>query len=117
MNYKQLTGKSIREGFELFHQSNPHIFAAFENRVFTFIFMGRKKVSAKEILNWVRWNQYAATTDQNFKINDAYQAYYSRLFVEKYPQYSTLFTFRKLRNEQPEPYMQVDESGNLIFLT
>jgi hypothetical protein len=116
MNYKQLTGKSIREGFEAFNKANPHIFAAFEAQALRAIAKGRTKISAKLIINWIRWHEFIESSDLNFKINDAFQAYYSRAFVEKYPQYSNIFEFRKLRNEEGGQYMEVDEVGKLTFL-
>ena len=116
MNYKELNGMSIREGFQKFHKENPHIYNAFEQQVFKAIEKGRKKVSAKLIINWIRWNEYLRSSDQNFKINDAFQSYYARLFVEKHPEHSDIFDFRKLRNEEKGPYMEVEEDGQLSFM-
>lgn len=115
MNYKELNGHSIREGFEIFNQNNPHVFEAFEQQALKAINKGREKISAKLIINWIRWNEFLRTSDQNFKINDAYQSYYARFFVEKYPEYQNRFEFRKLRNEEPGKYMNVDSNGSLSF--
>jgi hypothetical protein len=116
MNYKELNGKSIREGFNQFHAANPHIFEQFELQAFKAIAKGRTKISAKLIINWIRWNEFLRSSDQNFKINDAYQSYYARAFAEKYPFYAYCFEFRKLRNEEPGPYMVVEDTGELEFL-
>jgi hypothetical protein len=116
MNYQELNGMSIREGFDKFHKQNPHIYAAFEKQALAAIAKGRKKISSKLIINWIRWNEFKQSSDQNFKINDAYQAYYSRLFVSKHPEHKHVFHFRKLRNESSGNYMQVDEHGYLKFL-
>jgi len=116
MNYKQLNGCSIREGFNKFNKENPQIFKAFEQQVFKAINKGRKKISAKLIINWIRWNEFLRSSDENFKINDAYQSYYARYFIEQYPEYLGIFEFRKLRNEQDGAYMNVDENGQLMFL-
>lgn len=116
MNYRELNGCSIREGFEAFHGANPHIFEAFEQQALSAIGKGRVKISAKLIINWIRWNEFLRSSDQNFKINDAYQAYYARRFVEKYPQHSDVFEFRKLRNEEVGAYMRVDADGQISFL-
>jgi hypothetical protein len=43
MNYKELNGHSIREGFNKFHKENPHVFDAFEEQVLKAIKRGRKK--------------------------------------------------------------------------
>jgi len=116
MNYHQLNGVSIRDGFTKFHKENPHIYTAFKNQAMIAISAGRKKMSSKLIINWIRWNEYLKTSDKNFKINDAYQSYYARLFVKDHPEYESVFEFRKLRNEEGGPFMNVDENGQLSFL-
>lgn len=116
MNYRQLNGITIRAGFEKFNSENPHIFEEFEKQALIAIDKGKSKISAKHIINFIRWNEFLKTTDKNFKINDAYQSYYARFFIEKYPQYSNLFEMRKLRNEEAGPYMDVDENSNVNFL-
>ena len=115
MNYKELNGKSIAEGFKDFHEKNPHIYEAFESTVKKHLKQGRRKLSAKEIVNFIRWNGGFFKNDVDFKINDAYQSYYARLFVELNPDHKDVFSFRKLRNEESGPYMEVDEHGQLKF--
>jgi len=115
MNYKELNGRTIRDGFEAFHKENPHVYAEFEFQALRAIKRGRKKISAKLIINWIRWNEFLKTSDRNFKINDAYQAYYARYFVKINRQHADVFEFRKLRNEEGGPYMEIDENGELEF--
>jgi hypothetical protein len=115
MNYKELNGHSIREGFNQFNKDNPHIFKAFEEQALKAINKGRNKISSKLIINWIRWHEFLQSSDKNFKINDAYQSYYARFFIEKYPQYSDVFDFRKLRNEEDGQYMSIDENGQISF--
>ena len=96
---------------------NPHIYEAFELQALKALVKGRKKISAKLIINWIRWNEYLESSDKNFRINDAYQAYYARLFVAYNPEHSDAFNFRKLRNEDAGPFMTVDqEDGSISFL-
>jgi hypothetical protein len=116
MNYRQLTGKTIRQGFIEFHQKNPEVYQAFEQQALRAIKLGRTKISAKLILNWIRWNKSLETTDESFKINDAYQSYYARHFANKNPQFKDCFDYRKLRNEEDGPFMTVDENGQMSFL-
>lgn len=115
MNYEQLNGHSIRHGFNTFNEENPHIFKVFEEQVLAAITKGRNKISAKLIVNWIRWNCFLESSDKNFKINDAYQSYYARHFVEKHPEHKNVFDFRKLRNERDGPYMIVDLDGQISF--
>jgi hypothetical protein len=116
MNYKELNGHSIRVGFNKFNDENPHIFKAFEEQAMRAINKGREKISAKLIINWIRWHEFLESTDKNFKINDAYQSYYARHFIEKHPEHKDVFEFRKLRNEEGGRYMDVDENGQISFL-
>jgi hypothetical protein len=116
MNYKELNGIPIRDGFNRFNEENPHVFKAFEEQALRAINKGREKLSAKLIINWIRWHEFIERSDKNFKINDAYQSYYARYFIERYPQYSNIFEFRKLRNEDDGPYMNVDPDGQISFL-
>ena len=117
MNYKELNGYSIREGFNKFNKENPHIFEAFEDQAWKAIKKGRDKISAKLIINWIRWHEFLESSDKNFKINDAYQSYYARFFIEKYLQHINKFEFRKLRNEEGGQYMNVNpDNGQVSFL-
>ena len=116
MNYRELNGHSIREGFNRFNKENPHIFKAFESQALLAIGKGRSKISSKLIINWIRWHYFIESSDKNFKINDAYQSYYARCFIEKYPEHKDVFEFRKLRNEEGGIYMNVDENGQISFL-
>ena len=116
MNYKELNGCSIRDGFNKFHQENPHVYKAFEEQAFKAINRGRTKISSKLIINWIRWHDFLESNDQNFKINDAYQSYYARHFIAENPQHSEIFEFRRLRNEESGPYLKVDEDGQCLFL-
>ena len=116
MNYKELHGKTIGEGFIEFNEANPHVYQAFEKEALKAIRIGRTKLSAKMIINVIRWNYYITrTTDTNFKINDAYQSYYAREFIEQHPEYDGFFIFRKLRNEEQGPFM-IDKNGQQSFL-
>lgn len=115
MNYKELNGYSIREGFNKFNSENPHIYKAFEEQSLKAISSGRNKLSAKLIINWIRWNEILRSSDKNFRINDAYQSYYARYFMENNPKYPDVFNLRKLRNEEEGQYMSVGEDGQISF--
>ena len=116
MNFKELNGVSIRDAFDKFHKDNPHIYLAFENQVMKAIERGREKISAKLIINWIRWNMFIESNDISFRINDAYQAYYAREFVKHHPEHANIFEFRKLRNEETGPYIIIEDNGQLSFL-
>lgn len=98
--YKEMTGQTIRDAFLAFHKQNPHVYSSFESQAIEAINRGRTKLSAKLIINWIRWNEILKTSEENFKINDAFQSYYARLFIENHPQHEGVFELRRLRNEE-----------------
>ncbi len=116
MNYKELTGKTITEGFEEFNRENPHIYDEFEKQTLLEICKGKKKVCAKLIINWIRCNMNTETTDKSFKINDAFQSCYPRLFIEKNPEHESVFVLRKQRHKESGPYMMVEKNGKVLFI-
>lgn len=116
MNYLQLTGKSIREAFIDFHRENPHVYREFERQCLLAINNGRNRLSAKLIINYIRWNEFIRTGDKNFKINDILGSYYARLFTSIHPEHESKFEFRKLRNEVSGPYMQIGDNGQVSFI-
>ena len=116
MNYKELNGISIRQGFTEFNKKNPQIYRTFEKQALRAIANGRTKLSAKMIINWIRWETSLTSEELNFKINDAYQSYYPRLFAALNPKHKDVFNYRKLRNEEFGPFVKVGEQGELTFL-
>jgi RNA binding exosome subunit len=116
MNFRELNGKSIRDAFKEFHEKNPKLYIEFEKQAFRAINAGRTKISAKMIINYIRWNVFIESTDTNFKLNDAFGSYYSRLFTSIHPEHEDKFEFRKLRNESPGPYMYVGPTGQISFV-
>lgn len=115
MTYSELNGHTIEEGFLKFHKENPKVYEAFKVQALKAINLGRKKLSAKLIINVIRWNVFLETSDENFKINDAFQSYYARLFANEHPQYKECFEFRKQRSKDDAPYIFTLPDGQLGF--
>ena len=106
--FKEQTGKTIKEAFDQFHEENPQVYDWFKKYAFHLIDKkGKEKISSKLIINRIRWEIYMTTTTEgNYRINDAFTAHYSRLFVEDYPEYENMFEFRRLRSDQDEEFSE-----------
>ena len=100
MNHKELHGETIKESFDRFHEQNPQVYEAFKEQVKIALKAGKKKMSAKAIINFLRWSMFLETTDDTceFKINDSYSAHFARLFVERNPRFDGIFEMRNLRS-------------------
>ena len=96
--YFEFTGNTIQEKFEQFHNTNPMVFSLFKLQVQKAISKGKKKLSAKTILGYIRWEIALQTSGDDFKINDAFTSRYARKYVSQFPEHKDIFEFRSLRS-------------------
>jgi len=96
MNNNQL---DIFEGiscdkFPQYHTDNPHIYEAFKKYAFEAINSGRKHFSSEAIINRIRWDSMIRGAGE-YKINNNYKSFYSRMFANEFPDYRDFFFMRK----------------------
>lgn len=82
--------------FPKYHNENPQIYEAFKKFTFQTIERNFKNFSAEFIFNIIRW-ETAVNGNDEYKCNNNYRAFYSRLFMNEYPQYKGFFRTRKSR--------------------
>lgn len=89
------------EKFERFHELNPQVFNALESMTNELTNRGRKRIGIKMLFEVLRWNYYMETSDPNsdFKINNNYAPYYSRLLIDKHPEWANVFELRTIRSK------------------
>ena len=79
-----------------FHNDNPIVFKTFSKIAFETLNGGRKKYSSDMVWNVMRWHvnvKLKYKTDKKF--NDHYKAFFTRLFIAKYPRNEKFFEIRK----------------------
>lgn len=82
--------------FERFHADNPRVYATLCRLAREWIArMGRRKVGIAALYEVTRWEIALATNDPDFKVNNDYRAYYSRLLMANEPDLSDLFDLRQ----------------------
>lgn len=79
--------------FPQYHTDNPHIYEAFKKYTFEAINAGRKRFSAEAVINRLRWETLIAGNDK-YKINNNYKPFYSRMFMNEFPNYKGIFSTR-----------------------
>ena len=85
------TIKAFIENFE----ANPDVWKAFES--YALLAMSKQvQLGAKAIMERVRW-EIAIEKSQEFKVNNNFTSYYSRVFELKYPKCEGYFETRKIR--------------------
>lgn len=83
-----------KEELELYHEENPHIYAAFEKFTLEVIATGRKYYSSRTIVERMRWHSQIEAKHDIFKINDHQVPFLARMFESKNPLYKGFFKKR-----------------------
>ena len=90
------TGVSASEQkFRIFHEDNPEVYELFKRFTFEAMNRGHQQLSAEMIINRIRWETKVVTTDADYKINNDYKPFYSRLFIVEHPQHKDFFRLRQ----------------------
>jgi len=85
--------------FRDFHRKNPKVYDQLRELALKMRRTGRKKYGIKSLFEVLRWHRALATTDDDFKLNNNYTAYYARLLMEKEPELQGFFDLRKSRGD------------------
>ncbi len=86
---------TINIDFQRFHIENPNIYALFQKEVFRAIKAGRTRISARTVMEFIRWGIYVETTDEaGYKINNNHIPFYARMFINDHPEHEKLFDLR-----------------------
>ncbi len=83
------------EKFMDWHNANPSVYKAFRERALAAV-SKRKKFGAKAIMEVLRWES-EIDRGEDWKINNSYVAYFSRVFVTEFPEHRDYFEFREVR--------------------
>jgi len=82
--------------FQDFHAANPHIYELVKKYTLDVIGTGRKSFSMTSIFERIRWYTTIETSGEEFKINQNFIPYYSRMFMADHPQHDGFFSIRAL---------------------
>ncbi len=86
--------KNLRERFDDYHRKNPEVYEAFRKYTIQAIQSGYKHFGAQMIIEKIRWQSAIVKKDHDFKINNDFASFYSRMFILEYPSYSDYFRTR-----------------------
>jgi hypothetical protein len=91
-------GLTLDQQFEAFHTENPHVY----EHLHTLALNAKRKgltVGIAMLFEVLRWQYLMTTTDtaSDFKLNNNYRAFYSRLLMEQEPELDGYFETRTQR--------------------
>lgn len=88
----------MEKKFWEYHRKNPHIYWAFDRFSHEAVRSRRDSFGASMVIERVRWYLNVETdSDDGFKVNNNFKAYYARLWTRNNPQHKGLYYKRRLR--------------------
>lgn len=90
------TDEKTLDEFWRWHNANPMVWKAFEEKALEGINKGLKKWGAKGIAEVIRWDM-AVETKTELKFDNNFAPLYARIFALKWPLFKDFFEFRELR--------------------
>ncbi len=100
--------EQIFAAFEAFHRANPDIWKHFKFYADQARASGRKHFSSDAIFHRIRWYVHIETrSDDGFKLNDHFTAYYGRLYHEAVPEAEGFFMNRPTGWDEAELAMKL----------
>lgn len=92
----------LETNFKTFHAAHPEIWVHFCNFTFDRINKGWSHYSSKAVFERIRWEVAVPElyySENEFKLNNNYTAFYARKFIEEYPKHKGFFRFREQKSE------------------
>jgi hypothetical protein len=102
----------VIEDFKTFHKENPEVYKLFSRFAYEAINKGHTRLSAEMIINRIRWETSVVTTDKDYKINNDYKPFYSRMFMVQNPKYNLFFHKRGSSADEIDWRSYVVQSDN-----
>ena len=81
--------------FAEFHQENPDVYLELVAAARRLKKAGREKYGINSLIEVVRWHRALVTTGDDYKINNNFAPFYSRLIMRKEPDLKDFFFLRE----------------------
>jgi hypothetical protein len=85
---------SLADRFAAFHGSNPHVADALERLAEQWL-ARHNRVGMKALVERLRWESGIQTTGSAWRINNSHVSFYSRLLIERRPEWADRIETRK----------------------
>lgn len=93
--------EEMRDQVAAFHRQHPEVWRLFCGFTFEMIHRGYKNYSVNAVFERIRWEIDSGGDGTNsFKLNNNYRAFYSRRFMNMYPEYNGFFRTRQQPSEE-----------------
>ena len=87
--------------FEEFHRTNPHVYRTLVRLAREWVDQkGQQKLGISMLFERARWDLAIETGADDFRLNNSYRAFYSRLIMAREPDLADLFELRHSQADQ-----------------
>ncbi len=90
----------MRKQFLEFHENNPHVLKRIIGMTHELKDEGHSKVGMQMIFEVLRWQAMLRTIANDYKLNNDYAAFYSRLIMETNPDLDGIYMIRKSKIDE-----------------
>lgn len=90
-------GDASAEKWVEFHYANPQVYYELRSLALKLVAKGHTTGAIGMLFEVVRWNRALRTTDEDFKLNNNYRAYYARLLAINEKKLANFFKLREQR--------------------
>jgi hypothetical protein len=94
-------GTDLDERFREFHKANPQVFDEVVKRAAALRARGFRRAGMQMILENIRYSTMM-TTGEQFKINNSFQPYYTRLLSQRRPDLGYMFEVRTAKADNAD---------------
>lgn len=88
--------ETAEDRFRRFHAQNPHVYELLRKMALA-LKRNNQQMGMKGLFEVLRWNYMFTTNDPDFKLNNNYTPFYSRLLMEQEPALKGFFETRQRR--------------------
>jgi len=92
--FDDLACNPMVEQFWKFHVENPGVYKELLTLALRMKRTGRKRYGMKGLFEVLRWHRALETTDEEFKLNNNYTAFYARMLMKRLPELDGFFAVR-----------------------
>ncbi|KQP81558.1 hypothetical protein [Aeromicrobium sp. Leaf291] len=93
-----VTGSTIQERFEAFHDLNPWVLETLERLTSEYLEGGQRRIGIGMLFEVLRWQYGRVTRGDEFRLNNNYRSRYVRLLLAEHPEWEAVFHTRSLQS-------------------
>lgn len=105
--------QDTRDAFREYHAKRPEIYKLFLQYSTQMMSTGRKRYSAKCIMERIRWEEDFKRPGSQFKISNSFTSIYVRMLIYNHPEFADFFKLKKVRGLRKPFKAHVDDNEYL----